>query len=57
MQGLGVGCRLTKVNRGSFGPSECLFVLGWMCKVGEHMSLTWDAVSLSIEVAVCLTGT
>jgi hypothetical protein len=51
-----VGCGLAKGDGGSFGPSGCPFVLGWMCKTGEHASLAWDAVPPSIEAAVRLAG-
>ena len=50
----GAGCGLAKGDGGSFGPSGCPFVLGWMCKTGEHTSLTWGAISPVIRAAVVL---
>jgi hypothetical protein len=50
----GAGFGLAKGDGGSFGPSGCPFVLGWMCKTGERTSLTWGAVSPVIEAAAVL---
>jgi hypothetical protein len=50
----GAGFGLAKGDGGSFSPSVCPFVLGWMCKTGERTSLTWGAVSPMIEAAAVL---